>query len=207
MVLILGIIAILFCLAFLVWFTVVKRGGAFKTSEGAKKIYIVPPAHSAIVDDGYSMARKLHRSFRAQAVVSSVGDKVIDFRCMTSKPLTIAEVAYIKTLLYALLPLGLVLLSVVTWRVCGKRLVDPSKVRPMMVGTIVLMLYLIYPSVATSVLGLWKCEHIEQVGSIFVVDPQTLCTDTVHTQWVHGWQFLLLCCMYLDCPQLQYIFF
>ena len=62
----------------------------------------------------------------------------------------------------------------------------PKQVRPMMVGTIVLMLYLIYPSVATSVLSLWKCEHVEQVGSIFVVDPETLCTDTVHTQWVHG---------------------
>ena len=187
MVLILGILALLFCLAFLVWFTVIKRGGTFKTSEGAKKIfisYLQLTALSMTMDIPWPA--NFIGVFRTQAMVSSVGDKVIDFRCMISNSLTIAETAYFKTLLYALLPLGLSFLSVIVWRACGKRLVDPNKVRPMMAGTIVLMLYLIYPSVSTSALSLWKCEYIENVGSIFVVDPETLCTDKVHTQWVHG---------------------
>ena len=69
---------------------------------------------------------------------------------------------------------------------CGKWFVDEKKVRPMMTGTIVLLLYLIYPSVSTSVLGLWKCEDIDKVGPIFVVDPEILCTDTSHLVWVNA---------------------
>lgn len=55
-----------------------------------------------------------------------------------------------------------------------------------MTGTIVLLLYLIYPSVSTSVLALWKCEDVKEVGPIFVVDPETLCTDASHLAWVNA---------------------
>jgi len=56
----------------------------------------------------------------------------------------------------------------------------------MLTGTIVLLLYLIYPSIAASVLSLWKCQDVEGVGSIFVVDPETLCTDESHRVWLNG---------------------
>ena len=51
---------------------------------------------------------------------------------------------------------------------------------------IVLLLYLVYPSISASVLGLWKCEEVDRVGTIFVVDPETLCTDLSHREWTHG---------------------
>ena len=35
-----AVIGLLACLVFLVWSTVIKRGGAFKSSDGAKKIFI-----------------------------------------------------------------------------------------------------------------------------------------------------------------------
>ena len=46
--------------------------------------------------------------------------------------------------------------------------------------------YLVYPSIAASVLSLWKCQEVEGVGSIFVVDPETLCTDESHRVWLNG---------------------
>jgi hypothetical protein len=51
------------------------------------------------------------------------------------------------------------------------------------------LLYLLYPSITASVFGLWKCEEVEGVGLIFVVDPETLCTDASHRWWVNfvGW--------------------
>eukprot|EP00944_MAST-04C_sp_MAST-4C-sp1_P005340 g5340.t1 len=184
---ILVIFALLSCLVFLVWSTVIKRGGAFKASDGAKKIFI-----SFLQLTSLSMTMDIPWPanyvgiFRAQALVSSVGEEFIDFRCMILPTLPIAQVEYAKMLLYMLLPSVLSFISVCVWGACGKRFVDPKKLRSMMTGTIVLMLYLVYPSITTSALGLWKCEYVEKIGSIFVVDPETLCTDALHVEWVNA---------------------
>ena len=184
---VLASVGILCCLFFLVWSTVIKRGGAFGASDGAKKIFIsyLQLATLATTMDipwpGNYLA-----VFRAQALVSSVGEAFIDVRCAMDEPVSIAQVEYGKTLAYALLPIGLVLLSVLIWKTCGRRFVSADKVNAMLTGTIVLLLYLIYPSIAASVLSLWKCQEVKGVGSIFVVDPETLCTDESHRVWLNG---------------------
>ena len=184
---VLASVGILCCLFFLVWSTVIKRGGAFEASDGAKKIFIsyLQLATLATTMDipwpGNYLA-----VFRAQALVSSVGEAFIDVRCAMDEPVSIAQVEYGKTLAYALLPVGLVLLSVFIWKTCGRRFVRADKVNAMLTGTIVLLLYLIYPSIAASVLSLWKCQEVEGVGSIFIVDPETLCTDESHQVWLNG---------------------
>merc|ERR1711937_514853 len=64
----------------------------------------------------------------------------------------------------------------------------------MMMATIVVLLYLAFPSISAGVLGLWKCEYVPEVGYIFVVDPETLCGDVSHRQWQNllGWPCILL---------------
>ena len=56
----------------------------------------------------------------------------------------------------------------------------------MLTGTIVLLLYLVYPSICSSVLSLWRCQEVKGVGLIFMVDPETLCDDSTHQAWVWG---------------------
>ena len=107
---VLASVGILCCLFFLVWSTVIKRGGAFGASDGAKKIFIsyLQLATLATTMDipwpGNYLA-----VFRAQALVSSVGEAFIDVRCAMDEPVSIAQAEYGKTLAYALLPFALVL--------------------------------------------------------------------------------------------------
>ena len=122
--------------------------------------------------------------FRVMSLVSSAGEEFIDIQCALETPVPIAHIEYATTLMYALMPPLLVILSVLFWKYIGSRYVPPNRVRPMMTGTIVLLLYLIFPSVSGKVIGLWKCENIENVGSVFVVDPETLCTDDTHRMWI-----------------------
>ncbi|SVC80233.1 uncharacterized protein METZ01_LOCUS333087, partial [marine metagenome] len=184
----LAIVALLICLVFLVWSTVIKRGGAFKASDGAKKIFISFLQLGALCTTmSIDWPANYIDLFRVQALVSSVGEEFLDVRCMMDSPIPIAQVEYLKTLAYAILPWVLVFISVAIWGTCGKRFVDKKKLRPMMTGTIVLLLYLIYPSLSTSVLGLWKCEDVEGLsGPIFVVDPETLCNDESHLAWIYA---------------------
>ena len=88
-----------------------------------------------------------------------------------------------KTIAYGLLPIILIIGSLVGWKIYGwkNKLLKIEEQRAMTVGTIVLFLYLIYPSITSRTLGLWKCEYIEHVGTIFIVDPETLCTDDIQT--------------------------
>ena len=185
---ILAIFALIACLVFLVWSTVIKRGGAFKASDGAKKSFIsYLQLASLCATMTIPWPVNYIGMFRAQALVSSVGEEFIDIRCMMESPIPIAQVEYLKALAYAILPWVLVSISVVIWGTCGKRFVDKKRVRPMMTGTIGLLLYLVYPSVSASVLSLWKCEEVEGLSSpIFVVDPETFCDDALHMVWINA---------------------
>ena len=183
----LAAIGIVCCLCLLIWLTVIKRGGSFQTSDGAKKIFISYLQLAALATSmDIPWPGNCISLFRVQALVSSVGEAFIDVRCAMEEPVSIAQVEYGKALAYALLPFALVLLSALVWQTCGRRYVDSTHVNPMMTGTIVLLLYLVYPSISASVLGLWKCEEVDRVGTIFVVDPETLCTDLSHREWTHG---------------------
>ena len=122
--------------------------------------------------------------FRAQALASSVGEEFMDIRCAMAKPISIASIEYGKMLTYALIPFLLVFLAIWFWYNCGRRLGVPEEKRnAMMTGTIVLLLYLLYPSIAAKVLGLWKCRYMDGIGSIFIMDPQVLCDDSSHLIW------------------------
>ena len=152
---------LLLCLLFLVWTTVVKRGGAFKNSDGAKKIFISFLQLAALSTTmqipwpGNYLA-----VFKVQSMVSSVGKEFIDVRCAMDEPISIAAVEYYKTLAYALLPPVLTCLSVIGWCTCG-RVIRASERRAMLTGTIVLLLYLVYPSICSSVLSLWRCQEVK----------------------------------------------
>ena len=106
--------------------------------------------------------------FRVQSAVSSVGEAFLDARCALyedSTSVTIAEVEYMKTIAYAILPICLVICSLIGWKIytCIFKIKVEER-RAMTVGSIVLLLYLIYPSITSRTLALWKCEEIEYVG-------------------------------------------
>ena len=100
----LAIVALLICLVFLVWSTVIKRGGAFKASDGAKKIFISFLQLGALSTTmSIDWPANYIDLFRVQALVSSVGEEFLDVRCMMDSPIPIAQVEYLKTLAYAIL--------------------------------------------------------------------------------------------------------
>ena len=123
--------------------------------------------------------------FRFQSLVSSAGEEFVDLRC-TIGDVPIAYVEYGKAAAYAALPFGLVLASFLVWSTCGRCCVQKEKRNAMMTGTITLLLYLVYPSITGKALGIWKCRTVPGVGSIFVVDPETLCTDDLHQIVTYG---------------------
>ena len=132
--------------------------------------------------------------FKMQSMVSSVGEEYIDMRCSWSEPVSIAQIQYIKTLGYALTPVVLVLLSVVGWCICGGRY-PPEKRNAMRTGTIVLVLYFVWPAITSNILQLWKCYDFgEGVGEVFLIDPETKCTDSTHLLWRNllGWPCVLV---------------
>ena len=121
--------------------------------------------------------------FKIQSMVSSVGEEYIDIRCTLPEPASIAQVQYIKTLGYALTPVVLVLFSVVGWCICGREY-PAEKRKAMRTGTIVLVLYFVWPAITSSILQLWKChDYGDGVGSVFLIDPETKCTDSSHLLW------------------------
>ncbi len=177
-------VLILLLLLFFIWSTVIKRGGAVRVSDGAKKIFISFLQLAALAStmnipwpEGY------FELFKIQSMVSSVGEEYIDIRCTLPEPASIAQIQYIKTLGYALTPVVLVLLSVVGWCICGRRY-PAEKRNAMRMGTIVLVLYFVWPAITSSILQLWKCnDYGDGVGSVFLIDPETKCTDSSHLLW------------------------
>ncbi len=182
------VLAMIGFVIFLVWSTVVKRlgtQGTFHESDGAKKIFISYLQLTASVTAmDIPWPANYVAVFKAQALASSVGEEFIDVRCAMTDPATIASIEYGKVLVYALLPIILVCLSAGFWVYCGRCLNIPrAKRNATMTGTIVLLLYLLYPSITAKTLGLWKCHEMEGIGSIFVVDPEVLCDSRVHRLW------------------------
>ena len=203
---ILVICGIIFFLLFLVWTTVIKRGGAIRTSDGAKKIFLsFLQLTSLATTMNIPWPQNYLTLFRAQSTVSSVGEAYLDARCLLFEDgtsVSIAYVEYMKTIAYGLLPIILIIGSLIGWKIYGWRnkLLKIKEQRAMTVGTIVLFLYLIYPSITSRTLGLWKCEYIEHVGTIFVVDPETLCTDDIHKTYQNTVGILCILCYIIGLP-------
>ena len=186
--------SILLILFLLVYSTIVKRGGAFDSSDGARKVFI-----SYLQLAGLATTMKIPwpvdyvTLFRIEGMLSSVGEEFLDIRCALETPLPIATIEYYKILGYAIAPFVLVFLSVLGWNTCG-RAVERRERQANMVGTIVMLVYLAFPSISAGVVRLWKCEYVNEVGYIFVVDPETLCSDESHQLWRNllGWPCILL---------------
>ena len=99
--------------------------------------------------------------FRAKSMLASVGEELLNIRCAIGAEeggLSIAALEYYKTLAYAAVPGVLVASSTLCWYICGRSVPRPER-RAMMTGTIVLLMYLAYPSISAIVLGLWKWIH------------------------------------------------
>ena len=174
------------CLVFLVWSTVVKRGGSFRISNGVKKIFISFLQLASLSSTmNIPWPANYLSLFRFQSLVSSAGEEFVDLRC-TIGDVPIAYVEYGTAAAYAALPFGLVLASFLVWSTCGRCCVQKEKRNAMMTGTITLLLYLVYPSITGKALGIWRCRTVPGVGSIFVVDPETLCTDDLHLLVTYG---------------------
>jgi hypothetical protein len=130
-------------------------------------------------------------------MISSAGnEELLDMRCaLGASKLTIAQMEYYKTFAYALMPFFLSICSLLAWSSPCAKWAYPAKERAAMrTGTIVLYLYLIYPSLSSRMLSLFQCEALratsidgsrgEDIGlQIFVADPETLCTSAEHTFW------------------------
>ena len=100
-------------------------------------------------------------------------------RCSWSEPVSIAQIQYITILFYAVSPVLLVLFSIVRWSACGKGY--PAEQRnAMQTGTIVLVLYFVWPAITSNIL---QHDYGDGVGSVFLIDPETKCTDSTHLLW------------------------
>ena len=102
----------MFFLLFLVWTTVIKRGGAIRTSDGAKKIFLsFLQLTSLATTMNIPWPQNYLTLFRAQSTVSSVGEAYLDARCVLFEDgtsVSIAYVEYMKTIAYGLLPIILI---------------------------------------------------------------------------------------------------
>ena len=111
--------SILLILFLLVYSTIVKRGGAFDSSDGARKVFI-----SYLQLAGLATTMKIPwpvdyvTLFRIEGMLSSVGEEFLDIRCALETPLPIATIEYYKILGYAIAPFVLVFLSVLGWNTC-----------------------------------------------------------------------------------------
>ena len=117
--------------------------------------------------------------FKVQSMVSSVGKEFIDVRCAMDEPISIAAVEYYKTLAYVLTSCCVDILSVIGWCTCG-RVIRASERRAMLTGTIVLVLYLVYPSDLLQRVVLVEMPRGKGGWLVFMVDPETLCDDSTH---------------------------
>ena len=206
-------LVIAFFLVFLVWTTVIKRGGAVRVSDGVKKIFIsFLQLTSLATTMNIPWPTNYRNLFRIQSTVASVGEAFLDARCALyddTTTVTIADVEYMKTIGYGILPLALIIFSVFGWILYGSIYkIKPEERKAMTVGTIVLLLYLIYPSVTSRTLALWKCNNIEHVGNIFLIDPETLCTDDKHRaiQYTIGVSWIILYVVGLPCSALALLY-
>ena len=177
--------AITFSSCILVWTTVIKRGGAIRVSDGVKKIFIsFLQLTSLATTMNIPWPTNYRNLFRAQSAVSSVGEAFLDARCALyddTTTVSIADIEYMKTIAYGILPFILIVFSIVGWIIYAWTYeIKIEERKAMTVGTIVLLFYLIYPSVTSRTLALWRCEYIEHVGNIFIIDPETLCNDEKH---------------------------
>ena len=121
---------ILLVLFLLVYSTVVKRGGAFESSDGARKIFISYLQLAALATTmKISWPVNYLTLFRIEGMLSSVGEEMLDIRCALEKPIPIATIEYYKTLAYAFVPFMLVLLSVLGWSTCGRVVARPERRR------------------------------------------------------------------------------
>ena len=85
-------------------------------------------------------------------------------------------------------------MSTLGWRVLGKCCVEKKNENAMLVGTIALLLYLVYPSITGKAFMLWKDHNIPGACIIYIDYPDNLFTDDHHfaVQYALGLPMILL---------------
>jgi hypothetical protein len=116
----------------------------------------------------------------------------MDVRCAMSpdQAVSIATIEYYKMLSYFFLPPVMILIAIISWWLppCTRSYPYAER-KAMRTGTIVLLLYLAYPSITSHTLSMWNCVSLvstagEDTGLVvFSVDPETLCTSSEHLSW------------------------
>ena len=170
-------VLILLLLLFFIWSTVIKRGGVFEYPT-VQKIFASSTAGRAGLYHEHSLAKGILSCLRYKAGFFG-REEYIDIRCTLSEPVSIAQIQYLKPLLWAYtscagtsLGRGMVCAGYSTE---AERNADGNHC----VGVVfrVACNYL-------SILQLWKCADFgEGVGLIFLIDPETKCTDSIHLLW------------------------
>ena len=191
--LIMALLAVTACMVLLVWITVINNSHKVKVSDGAKKIF-VSFLQFASLAAGMSIPwpENYVGLFRIQSMASSVGEELMDARCAMppEQTLSIAHIEYYKMLSYFLLPPVITVIAIVSWMLppCTRSYPYVQR-KAMRTGTIVLLLYLAYPSITSHTLSMWNCLPLvsttgEKTGlTVFSVDPETLCTSPEHKGW------------------------
>jgi hypothetical protein len=188
------ILVLLALVVFLVWTTVIQRGGKSEVSDGIKKVFLsfwqltclfmsmnIPWPHTYL------------HLFEWQGFVSTFGSELMNTACLFESLHESSKWVYYETLAHLLLVPFVLVVIWVSWH-CGPcRHRFPFQERQAMRhGTVVLVLYMLYPSLTERVLSLWDCVPLQSTEGddlgLFVLHfaPSIVCTNRLHTSWQHA---------------------
>jgi hypothetical protein len=182
----------LFLLFLLMLYNHMQRGGRRSRRSMVKMIVITYFQLSFMISMmDIPWPNLLTTYFGASAMVSTVGEHLVNFQCQFPNT-NAAEFVYAKQIGYALLVPALSLLTYCFWFMyakcsCanfesrGKRKRSPST-KDMAVTTIVYITYLLYPSICRQSFALLMCHSVD--GKLYLVaDLQEACYENRHQMW------------------------
>jgi hypothetical protein len=170
---------------FLVEITVF-RPRTFQLSDGVKKIalsYIQVAALATKVDVPWT--KSFDRIFATQSYATSVADAFLSIDCLLPTWST-WEIFQLKLILVLAFPILVAPLACVGVRCRQPKVGRPvhSSFRTYFVSTLVLLLYLVYPTVTKKVTALLTCTVSIDGTSYLQLDPSVPCWKESHLLWV-----------------------
>jgi hypothetical protein len=169
---------------FVVEITVFKPR-TFQVSDGVKKIalsYIQMAALATTVDVPWT--KSFGGIFTIQTYATSVTDAILSIDCLLPTWST-WEVFQLKLVCVLVFPVLIVPFAYVGVR-CRKRGTDRtehSSVHTYFVSTLVLLLYLLYPTLAKKVITLFTCNVVVDKTQYLQLDPSVPCWHGSHRLW------------------------
>ena len=155
----LGILAVLFGAAFIVYLSIRKEGGVVEVSEAVKKIllnYLQVVSIAALYPMRWPPA--VQSFFEAQAAISSASKSLLSPACELSY-MRAAQAFYQIQIGFATVPLIIVLLCAAFWGI-RSRCQWQVQIRDRLVLSIVVLIYLAYPTLVKQSMGALACERL-----------------------------------------------